>query len=154
MQELLGKYQVLLSAYKHKALRVPPPAVDFDLSDIIGDTTSNISNDSVRQAQIAIENLTKEITAQEILLTQRQRDLEQESKQVMRRFLESNWREELNFDRKLMNFKQLNENGNRQRNMANVVRPNRMNSHVFNKKFVRLARKSSNSNDVPKRKKP
>lgn len=82
MQELLGKYQILLSAYKHKALRVPPPAVDFDLSDIIGDTTSNISNDSVRQAQIAIENLTKEITAQEILLTQRQRDLEQESKQV------------------------------------------------------------------------
>lgn len=82
MQELLGKYQILLSAYKHKALRAPPPAVDFDLSDIIGDTTSNISNDSVRQAQIAIENLTKEITAQEILLTQRQRDLEQESKQV------------------------------------------------------------------------
>lgn len=83
MQELLGKYQILLSAYKHKALRAPPPAVDFDLSDIIGDTTSNISNDSVRQAQIAIENLAKEITAQEILLTQRQRDMEQESKQVI-----------------------------------------------------------------------
>ena len=82
LQELLGKYQILLSAYKHKAPRPPPSAVDFDLSDIIGDTTSNINNDSVKQAQIAIESLTKEITAQEILLTQRHRDLEQESKQV------------------------------------------------------------------------
>ncbi|CAF1401091.1 unnamed protein product, partial [Adineta steineri] len=81
LQDLLGKYQVLLSAYKHKAHRPPPPAVDFDLSDIIGDTASNINNDSVQQAQIAIENLAKEITAQEILLTQRHRDLEQESKQ-------------------------------------------------------------------------
>ncbi|CAF2975187.1 unnamed protein product [Rotaria sp. Silwood2] len=81
LQEWLGKYQILLSAYKHKAPRPAPSAVDFDLSDIIGDTTSNINNDSVKQAQIAIENLTKEITAQEILLTQRHRDLEQESKQ-------------------------------------------------------------------------
>ena len=82
MQELLGKYQILLSAYKHKAPRATPSAVDFDLSDIIGDTTSNINNDSVRQAQIAIEHLTKEITVEEISLTQRHRDLEQESKQV------------------------------------------------------------------------
>ncbi len=82
LQEWLGKYQILLSAYKHKAPRPPPLAVDFDLSDIIGDTTSNINNDSVQQAQLAIENLTKELTAQEILLTQRHRDLEQESKQV------------------------------------------------------------------------
>ncbi|CAF3277452.1 unnamed protein product [Rotaria socialis] len=81
LQEWLGKYQILLSAYKHKAPRPPPTAVDFDLSDIIGDTTSNINNDSVKQAQIAIENLTKEIIAQEILLAQRHRDLEQESKQ-------------------------------------------------------------------------
>jgi len=83
LQELLGKYQILLSAYKHKAPRPPPSAVDFDLNDIIGDTTSNINNDSVKQAQIAIENLTKEIIAQEILFTQNHRDLEQESKQVI-----------------------------------------------------------------------
>ncbi|CAF5134250.1 unnamed protein product, partial [Rotaria sp. Silwood1] len=81
LQECLGKYQILLSAYKHKSSRPTPSAVDFDLSDIIGDTTSNINNDSVKQAQIAIENLTKDIIAQEILLTQRHRDLEQESKQ-------------------------------------------------------------------------
>lgn len=83
LQELLGKYQILLSAYKHKAPRVPPSAVDIDLSDIIGDTTSNLTNESVREAQIAIENLMKEITAEEILLTQRQRDFEQESKQAI-----------------------------------------------------------------------
>jgi hypothetical protein len=53
------------------------------LSDIIGDTTSIVDNDSVKQAQIAIENLTKEIMAQEILLTQHHRDLEQESKKVI-----------------------------------------------------------------------
>ena len=82
MQECLGKYQILLSAYKHKALQATPSAVDFDLSDIIGDTTSNINNDFVKQAQIVIENLAKEVIAEEILLTQRHRDLEQESKQV------------------------------------------------------------------------
>ncbi|CAF4584032.1 unnamed protein product [Rotaria socialis] len=80
LQESLAKYQTLLSTYKHKAPRPPPPTVDFYLSDIIGDTTSIVDNDSVKQAQIAIENLTKEILAQEILLTQRHRDLEQESK--------------------------------------------------------------------------
>ncbi|CAF0825368.1 unnamed protein product [Adineta steineri] len=80
LQELLGRYQILLAAYKHKASRPPPSAVDFDLSDIIGDATSNIDNDSVKQAQIAIESLTKEINTQEISLTQRHRDLEQESK--------------------------------------------------------------------------
>lgn len=52
----------------------------------MGDTTSNINSDSVQQAQLAIENLAKEITAQEILLTQRHRELEQESKQVLRMF--------------------------------------------------------------------
>lgn len=72
-----------MSAYKHKAPRAPPSAVDIDLSDIIGDTTSNLTNESVREAQIAIENLMKEITAEEILLTQRQRDFEQESKQAI-----------------------------------------------------------------------
>ena len=44
-----------------------------------------MSNDAVRQAHIVIENLIKEITAEEILLTQRHRDLEQESKQVKNR---------------------------------------------------------------------
>ncbi len=77
---------MLLSAYKHKAPRPPPSTVDFDLSDIIGETTSNIDNDSVKQAQIAIENLTKEINTQEISLTQRHRDLEQESKKVCFRY--------------------------------------------------------------------
>jgi hypothetical protein len=77
----------LLSAYKHKAPRPPPASVDFDLCDIIGDTTLNIENDSVKQAQIAIENLTKEINAQEILLTQRHRDFEQESKKVLENLL-------------------------------------------------------------------
>ncbi len=46
----------------------------------------NIDNDSVKQAQIAIENLTKEINTQEISLTQRHRDLEQESKKVFENF--------------------------------------------------------------------
>jgi hypothetical protein len=81
---MLSKYQILLSAYKHKAPRVPPSAVDFDLSDIIGDTASNITNDSVKQAQIAIENLLKEITAEEISLAQHHRDLDLESKRVRR----------------------------------------------------------------------
>ncbi|CAF4662881.1 unnamed protein product, partial [Rotaria sp. Silwood1] len=80
LQESLTKYQILLSAYKHKAPRPPPSTVDFCLSDIIGDTTSIIDNDCIKQAQTAIENLTKEINAQEISLTQRHRDLEQESK--------------------------------------------------------------------------
>ncbi|CAF3603057.1 unnamed protein product [Rotaria sordida] len=80
LQESLAKYQILLSAYKHKAPRPPPSSVDFCLSDIIGDTTSIIDNDSVKQAQITIENLIKEINTQEISLTQRHRDLEQESK--------------------------------------------------------------------------
>jgi len=86
LQETLAKYQILLSAYKHKAPRPPPSTVDFDLCDIIGDTTLNIDNDSVKQAQIAIENLTKEINSQEISLTQRHRDLEQESKKVFQSF--------------------------------------------------------------------
>jgi hypothetical protein len=87
LQESLGKYQILLSTYKHKAPRPPPTSVDFDLCDIIGDTTLNIENDSVKQAQIAIENLTKEINVQEISLTQRHRDLEQESKKVLEKIV-------------------------------------------------------------------
>jgi hypothetical protein len=81
---------MLLSTYKHKAPRPPPSSVDFDLSDIIGDRTSNIENNSVKQAQIAIENLTKEINSQEISLTQRHRDLEQESKIVFDYFMRKN----------------------------------------------------------------
>lgn len=41
-----------------------------------------IDNDSVKQAQIAIEQLAKEITSQEFSLTQQHRDLEQDSKKV------------------------------------------------------------------------
>ncbi len=127
MQELLGKYQILLSAYKHKAPRPPSIAVDFDLSDIIGDTTSNINNDSVKQAQIAIENLTKEIIAEEILLTQRHRDFEQESKQVILVVVVIFIRKEYLIFRKLKNFKLLNVNGNLRLNMVNVVQLNKMN---------------------------
>ncbi|CAF1314370.1 unnamed protein product, partial [Rotaria magnacalcarata] len=53
-----------------KAPRPPPSTVDFYFSDIIINTTSLVEYDFVKQAQIAIENLTKEITVQEILLTQ------------------------------------------------------------------------------------
>lgn len=53
--------------------------MDFDLCDIIGDT---IDHDVVKQAQMTIENLSKEINAQEISLGQRYRDFEQESKKV------------------------------------------------------------------------
>lgn len=60
------------------------------MSDIIGETTSTIDNDSVKQAQIAIENLTKEINAQEISLTQQNRDFEQESKKVFSYLRENN----------------------------------------------------------------
>jgi hypothetical protein len=127
LQELLGKYQILLSAYKHKAPRPPSIAVDFDLSDIIGDTTSNINNDSVKQAQIAIENLTKEIIAEEILLTQRHRDFEQESKQVILVVVVIFIRKEYLIFRKLKNFKLLNVNGNLRLNMVNVVQLNKMN---------------------------
>jgi len=125
LQELLGKYQILLSAYKHKAPRPPSIAVDFDLNDIIGDTTSNINNDSVKQAQIAIENLTKEIIAEEILLTQRHRDFEQESKQVILVVVFIG--KECLIFRKLKNFKLLNVNGNLRLNMVNVVQLNKMN---------------------------
>jgi hypothetical protein len=127
LQELLGKYQILLSAYKHKAPRPPPSAVDFDLNDIIGDTTSNINNDSVKQAQIAIENLTKEIIAQEILFTQNHRDLEQESKQVILIYFILLEEKQKSVFRKLKNFKLLNVNGNLLLNMVNVVPPNKMN---------------------------
>ncbi|CAF1599457.1 unnamed protein product, partial [Rotaria magnacalcarata] len=56
--------------YNSKASRPPPSTVDFYFSDITVNTTPIVDGDSVKQAQIAIENLTKEITAQEILLTQ------------------------------------------------------------------------------------
>ena len=60
------------------------------MSDIIGETTASIDNDPVKQAQIAIENLTKEINAQEISLTQQNRDFEQESKKVFSYLRENN----------------------------------------------------------------
>ncbi len=73
----------------------------------------NIDNDSVKQAQIAIENLTKEINTQEISLTQRHRDLEQESKKVFENFCnEKNQTNKMILFRKLKNFNQLNVNGN------------------------------------------
>ncbi|CAF1496408.1 unnamed protein product, partial [Rotaria magnacalcarata] len=40
------------------------------------------NSDSVKQVQVAIENLTKEIIAQQILFTQCHRDLEQDSNKV------------------------------------------------------------------------
>ncbi|CAF2130581.1 unnamed protein product [Rotaria magnacalcarata] len=64
--------QILLSTYKHKASRPPP-------SPSTVHTTSIVENDCIKQAQIAIGNLTKEIAAREILLAQCHRDLEQES---------------------------------------------------------------------------
>jgi len=73
----------------------------------------NIDNDSVKQAQIAIENLTKEINSQEISLTQRHRDLEQESKKVFENFCnEKKQTNKMILFRKLKNFNQLNVNGN------------------------------------------
>ncbi|CAM4848165.1 unnamed protein product, partial [Rotaria magnacalcarata] len=77
--------------YKHKASRPPP-------SPSTVHTTSIVENDCIKQAQIAIGNLTKEITAREILLAQCHRDLEQE---------------------KLKNFNQLHVNGNHQLEMVN-----------------------------------
>ncbi|CAF5029908.1 unnamed protein product, partial [Rotaria magnacalcarata] len=50
--------------------------------DIIFNTTSIVDSDSVKQVQVAIENLTKEIIAQQILFTQCHRDLEQDSNKV------------------------------------------------------------------------
>jgi hypothetical protein len=72
----------------------------------------NIDNDSVKQAQIAIENLTKEINTQEISLTQRHRDLEQESKKVFENFCNEKKTNKMILFRKLKNFNQLNVNGN------------------------------------------
>ena len=82
LHDSLARYQILLSTYKHKAPRPPPSTVDFDLSDIIGDAASNANHDSVKQANVAIETLAKDINVEEISLTQRHRDLEHESKQV------------------------------------------------------------------------
>ncbi|CAF1359152.1 unnamed protein product [Rotaria magnacalcarata] len=48
-------------------------------SDIIVNTTPIVDSDSAKQTEIAIENLTKEIIAQEILFTQCHRYLEQDS---------------------------------------------------------------------------
>ncbi|CAF4041377.1 unnamed protein product, partial [Rotaria magnacalcarata] len=59
--------------------RSPPSTIDFYFSDIIANTTLIVDSDSAKQTEIAIENLTKEITAQEVLLPQRHRDLEQDS---------------------------------------------------------------------------
>ncbi|CAF4308098.1 unnamed protein product, partial [Rotaria magnacalcarata] len=45
-----------------------------------------VDSDSAKQTEIAIENLTKEITAQEVLLPQRHRDLEQDSNKLIEQF--------------------------------------------------------------------
>ncbi|CAF2151577.1 unnamed protein product, partial [Rotaria magnacalcarata] len=60
-----------------KTLRPPPSTVDFYFSDIIVNTTLIADSDSAKQAETAIENLTEEIIAQEILPPQRHRDFEQ-----------------------------------------------------------------------------
>ncbi|CAM4822369.1 unnamed protein product [Rotaria magnacalcarata] len=65
-----------------KTPRSPSSTVDFFFSDIIFNTTSIVDSDSVKQVQVAIENLTKEIIAQQILFTQCHRDLEQDSNKV------------------------------------------------------------------------
>ncbi|CAF4816288.1 unnamed protein product, partial [Rotaria socialis] len=59
LSKLKVKYELVPK--KHKASRAPPSTVDFYSSDII------VDNDCVKQALIAIENLTKQITAREIL---------------------------------------------------------------------------------------
>ncbi|CAF4839730.1 unnamed protein product, partial [Rotaria magnacalcarata] len=64
--------------YKNTAPRPPPSTVDF-FSDIIVNTTLIVDIDSAKQNEIAIQSLTKEIIAQEILFTQCHRDLEQDS---------------------------------------------------------------------------
>ncbi|CAF2214646.1 unnamed protein product [Rotaria magnacalcarata] len=61
-----------------KTPRPPPSTVDF-FSDIIVNTTLIVDIDSAKQNEIAIQSLTKEIIAQEILFTQCHRDLEQDS---------------------------------------------------------------------------
>ncbi|CAF4458108.1 unnamed protein product, partial [Rotaria magnacalcarata] len=45
-----------------------------------------VDSDSAKQTETAIENLTKEITAQEILLPQRHRGLEQDSNKLIEQF--------------------------------------------------------------------
>ncbi|CAF4095068.1 unnamed protein product [Rotaria magnacalcarata] len=89
------------NTYKHKASRPPP-------SPSTVHTTSIVENDCIKQAQIAIGNLTKEIAAREILLAQCHRDLEQE---------------------KLKNFNQLHVNGNHQLEMVN----NKQETNCLNK---------------------
>ncbi|CAF4425615.1 unnamed protein product, partial [Rotaria magnacalcarata] len=54
--------------------------------DIIVNTTLIVASDSAKQTEIVIENLTKEITAQETLLPQRHRDLEQDSNKLIEQF--------------------------------------------------------------------
>lgn len=49
-----------------------------------------IDNEAIKQAQIEIENLIKEINVQETSLTQRHRDLEQESKKVFKLIIKIN----------------------------------------------------------------
>ncbi|CAF4382055.1 unnamed protein product, partial [Rotaria magnacalcarata] len=55
-------------------------------SDIIVNTTLIVDSDSAKQTETAIENLKKEITAQEILLPQRHRGLEQDSNKLIEQF--------------------------------------------------------------------
>lgn len=75
LQENLGKYQILLNAFKHKTTRTIPPLFDIDLNDAM-------TSDVVRQVEILFESFVKEMTAEEIVLTQRQREFEDEAKNV------------------------------------------------------------------------
>ena len=79
----------------------------------------------MKQALITIENLSKEINAQEISLAQRYRDFEQESKKVRERSMDDE--KECDCSRELKNYNQLNENGNQRRRMVNDEQLNRMN---------------------------
>ncbi|CAM4829329.1 unnamed protein product, partial [Rotaria magnacalcarata] len=78
VKEVTLKIKYYLVHKKNKVSRSSLSTVDFYLNDIIREATSIDENDCVKQGPIGIENLTKEIIAQEILLIRRHRDLEQE----------------------------------------------------------------------------
>ncbi|CAF4472408.1 unnamed protein product, partial [Rotaria magnacalcarata] len=75
---LIKTTAIVISVMPSAVSRPSLSTVDFYLNDIIREATSIDENDCVKQAPIGIENLTKEIIAQEILLIRRHRDLEQE----------------------------------------------------------------------------
>ncbi|CAM4817091.1 unnamed protein product [Rotaria magnacalcarata] len=78
VKEVTLKTKYYLVHKKNKVSRPSLSTVDFYLNNIIREATSIVENDCVKQTPIGIENLTKEIIAQEILLIRRHRDLEQE----------------------------------------------------------------------------